>query len=268
VRSFQECFRGIILIGFALLLIKLLVSEKLANFVSPKMHIYIYFALFIFLLLGFILILSSVSEKTGHECGCGSDHNVPKTIYGSIFFYGLFLFPLVTGFLFSDHVLTGEAALKRGHKYGDGIFSSASEKNIQVPQSDPNLTSLVTQKTIHLTDKNFLPVLDLLESNLPHFIGKTVQMEGFVYREHDFPKEQIVVARFGVSCCTADAVVFGMAANGDVLQSLPTDTWIRITGKINELTYNNQELPVIVDPMVKKIEVPARPYVYDTYPTD
>ncbi|MGG3574592.1 TIGR03943 family protein [Bacillus gobiensis] len=262
MNQFHAFFRGIILVGFALLLIKLIVSEKLANFISPKMHIYVYIALFIFLLLGFILILSSSSEKNAHQCGCAGDHNVPKTIFGSIFVYSLFIFPLVTGFLFSDHILTNDAAIKRGHKYGEGIFSSTSNGN---PPSDPNLTSLEAKKIILLTNENFLPVLDQIERNLQHFVGKKVQLEGFVYREPDFTKDQIVVARFGVSCCTADAVVFGMAANGNSLQSLPNDTWIRVKGTIDVLHYNDSELPVIVDPTIEKIDPPSHPYVYDTY---
>ncbi|QHE62717.1 DUF1980 domain-containing protein [Rossellomorea vietnamensis] len=49
---FHTYIRGIILLGYALLLLKLFLTFNLQYFIAPRMNGYLYFALGIFLLLG------------------------------------------------------------------------------------------------------------------------------------------------------------------------------------------------------------------------
>jgi len=93
-------------------------------------------------------------------------------------------------------------------------------------------------------------------------IGKTVTTKGFVYREKEFMQNQIIVARFGITCCVADASVYGMMAKGDVA-ALPKDKWVQVTGKIEETQYNGEDIPVIKIEQLSKITPPKQPYVFD-----
>ena len=75
-------------------------------------------------------------------------------------------------------------------------------------------------------------------------------------------QNQIIVARFGITCCVADASVYGMMAKGEVA-SLPKDKWVQVTGKIDQTQYNGETIPVIKINQLSKITAPQQPYVFD-----
>ena len=93
-------------------------------------------------------------------------------------------------------------------------------------------------------------------------IGKTVTTKGFVYREKNFVQDQILVARFGITCCVADASVYGIMAKGKVA-NLPKDKWIQVTGTIEQTIYDGSSIPIIKIHQYKKIPELKNPYVYD-----
>ena len=67
-----------------------------------------------------------------------------------------------------------------------------------------------------MNDELYVPMMNIIQENLPSMIGKTVTTKGFVYRENNFMQNQIIVARFGITCCVADASVYGIMAKGNV----------------------------------------------------
>ncbi|WP_409340323.1 TIGR03943 family putative permease subunit [Paenibacillus sp. MBLB4367] len=110
--------------------------------------------------------------------------------------------------------------------------------------------------------------VDLFSNN---FLGKKIELSGFVYRENDMKPEQFVIARFGVSCCSADASPFGVMVESAMAINLPKDSWVKIKGIIGKTTYNQNEIMKIDAQSVAKIKAPNSPYVYpnpdfyDTY---
>lgn len=60
--SFHHLIRGIILIGFMLLLFKLLLTGNITLLIAPKMIRFIYFTLFVLLILGVLLIIRGTSD--------------------------------------------------------------------------------------------------------------------------------------------------------------------------------------------------------------
>lgn len=69
---------------------------------------------------------------------------------------------------------------------------------------------LLEQPKISINDTDYIPVMNIIENNTDQFIGKKIEVNGFVYREKGFKDNQFVVARFGISCCAADASVYGL----------------------------------------------------------
>ncbi|WP_120119243.1 hypothetical protein [Bacillus terrae] len=51
-------------------------------------------------------------------------------------------------------------------------------------------------------------ILDIFYDQQHLFVGKEVEITGFVYKEPEFKENQLVIARFGISCCYADALVY------------------------------------------------------------
>ncbi|WP_026567127.1 TIGR03943 family putative permease subunit [Bacillus sp. UNC41MFS5] len=293
--SFHHLIRGIILIGFMLLLFKLLLTNNISLLIAPKMIRFIYFTLFICLILGVLLIIRGTSGKDhSYHCDCDGDHAYPSSFSKSVFLYLLFIIPITTGFLFSNNVLGSSVAMNRTIILG---ASSQPPKQNKTSNNSPKLPSSsnsnktttstntqsvldnqpepLTQKeydalknkilnanSINIDDNQYVNVMNIIQDNLNALIGKTVTTKGFVYREKEFMQNQIIVARFGITCCVADATVYGMMVNGEVA-ALPKDKWVQVTGKIGQTQFNGETIPVIKINQLSKITAPQQPYVFD-----
>ncbi|WP_420490030.1 TIGR03943 family putative permease subunit [Neobacillus vireti] len=283
------------MIGFMLLLFKLLLTNNISLLIAPKMIRFIYFTLFICLILGVLLIIRGTSGKDhSSHCNCDGDHTYPSSFGKSMFLYLLFIIPITTGFLFSNNVLGSSVAMNRTIKLGSGSQAprqtkilnnsakGASSSNTTQTASATNTQSVLdnqpeplTQKeydalknkllkanNINIDDNQYVNIMNIIQDNLSAMIGKTVTIKGFVYREKEFMQNQIIVARFGITCCVADASVYGMMAKGDVA-ALSKDKWVQITGKIGQTQFNAETIPVIKISQLSKITAPKQPYVFD-----
>ena len=129
--SFHHLIRGIILIGFMLLLFKLLLTNNISLLIAPKMIRFIYFTLFICLILGVLLIIRGTSGKDhSYHCDCDGGHTYPSSFGKSVFLYLLFIIPITTGFLFSNNVLGSSVAMNRTIKLGATSQPSEQKKII------------------------------------------------------------------------------------------------------------------------------------------
>ncbi|WP_221568057.1 TIGR03943 family protein [Alkalihalobacillus sp. TS-13] len=115
---------------------------------------------------------------------------------------------------------------------------------------------------IIVTDDNYATLVDTLSIFLNEFQGKTIEIEGFVYRESDMNQDEFVIARFMMTCCSADTSVIGTMAKGTELHTIEDDQWVRVTGSISKTKYNDSTIPLIQVTDVERIESPESPYVY------
>ncbi|MEH7086465.1 TIGR03943 family protein, partial [Neobacillus drentensis] len=277
---------------------KLLLTGNITLLIAPKMIRFIYFTLFVLLTLGIILIIRGTSEqKSTNQCDCEGEHSYPTSIGKSLFLYLLFIIPITTGFLFANNVLDSSVAMNRTIKLGasssdtNQIKTIKNNKNTEKTNStsDKNKTSstvnnknnfdnqpepltekeykklktdMLRTKNININDQLYVPMMSIIQDNLQDMIGKTVSTKGFVYREKNFMQNQIIVARFGISCCVADASVYGMMAKGNVT-ALPKDKWVQVTGVIAQTQFDGGTIPIIKIKQISKIAAPKQPYVFD-----
>ena len=290
--SFHHLIRGIIMIGFMLLLFKLLLTNNISLLIAPKMIRFIYYTLFICLILGVLLIIRGTSGTDhSYHCDCDGDHTYPSSFSKSVSLYLLFIIPITTGFLFSTNVLGSSVAMNRPIKLGASSQPHKQNKTLnnspKLPSPSKTTTSTKTQSvldnqpdaltekeydalknkilkanTINIEDSQYVNIMNIIQDNLNAMIGKTVTTKGFVYREKEFMQNQIIVARFGITCCVADASVYGMMAKGEVT-ALPKDKWVQVTGKIEQTQFNGETIPVIKINQLSKITAPQQPYVFD-----
>lgn len=294
--SNHHLIRGIILVGFMLLVLKLLLTNNITLLIAPKMNPFLYFTLFVFLLLGVLLFLRGTSEDNTHyDCGCGGEHSYPISKGKSLFLYSIFIIPIITGLLFADHVLGSSVAKNRSLILGadsHDISSKQAEKDLKDldrnksinEQSQPNslpkpsssempdpisqaeytslTTKLIQSASITVTDAYYVPMMNIIQENLEKMNGKTITIQGFIYREKNFFQDQIVIARYGITCCVADASVYGMMAKGNI-SNLPKDKWIQVTGTIDQTLFDGATIPMIHIQEYKMIPSPAQPYVFD-----
>ncbi|MFC3885991.1 TIGR03943 family putative permease subunit [Bacillus songklensis] len=292
---FHTFLRGIILAGYTLFFFKLLVTNQIIYFISPKMKPFLDFTAIVLLILGIFQIIKGTSaNQKDVGCSCCEGHHPPGNTLRSFLYYSLFIIPIITGFLFADHTLNSAVAEKRQIQFGtlhaqkinqvkkeDNTASkgdtkekensasrsrSINDKSQQQSMTEQEYESLkktlLSQRKIMMNDDKYIPILDIIEENLPEFAGKEIETAGFVFRENGFSNDQVVIARFGVVCCVADASVYGIMAKGNVAE-LKNDTWVKIRGTIDSETYNSTTVPSINIKSIEKIAEPAQPYVYD-----
>lgn len=277
-------FRGVILLGFFLLVFNLLLTGDIHYYIAPKMMPFTYLALVILFILGVMQLWRSGSEN--HDelyCNCGFNHANTGSPLQTFFLYALFILPVLTGLWFPHTVLDSSIVANRGIQYGTGLFAmpaeptstpnpSSAEQNTGEEQNEginellaemeATKTELLNSDKIIVDDERYTDIL-YFTNEFPHdFAGKEIEITGFVFKEPDFEENQFVVARFSITCCVADAVVLGLLATSENANDLGEDQWIRATGQLSTTIFDGIDLPYLHITDIEKIEQPEYPYVY------
>ena len=121
---------------------------------------------------------------------------------------------------------------------------------------------LYQEPVIYANPSLFMEIFTAIDLYLEPFMGKTIELSGFVYRQDDFSSDQFVVARFGVTCCTADALPYGVMVTLTNAKDYPNDTWVKVKGTISKTTYQGEDIILVDVKKIEKIPEPKSPYVY------
>ncbi|MFC0558208.1 TIGR03943 family putative permease subunit [Halalkalibacter alkalisediminis] len=313
--GFHAYIRGIILIGFALLMLAFIITGNITYYIAPTMMPFVYFATGVFLLLGVIQIIRSTAKGQEEEqlCDCGTDHNISGSPVTKLLIYSIFITPIVLGFVLPDKLLDSSVAANRGIQFGSGIKTdqtksaspkeSSSTSRAEAFLNDPDayfeelengsapedidgehitaedyfseegynqyydeLTEeILAQERIIVTEENYLDMMTVLDLQIDRFMGKTIEIVGFVYREPEFEDDQLVVARFGMTCCVADASVYGTMISTEDADQFENDTWVRVTGVLDKTDYHDIQIPLIQLREIEVVEQPDSPYVFPRF---
>lgn len=200
--------------------------------------------------------------------------------------YSLFVLPLGLGFFTPDTLLASNITSMKGINLSTNnymITNMPAEEIIDEPEPVPAEPSslhslfpydeytelhaklgmkLYAQDAISIQDIGFMEVLTTLDIYRENFIGKTVEISGFVYREDDMEPNQFVVSRLAMQCCSADTEPYGILANYSKGKELAKDSWIRATGVLGLTSYNDIEIMELTINRIETITQPETPYVY------
>ncbi|WP_171686691.1 TIGR03943 family putative permease subunit [Paenibacillus planticolens] len=124
---------------------------------------------------------------------------------------------------------------------------------------------LYKKDTIVVKPEIYMEILSSIDLFKQNFIGKKIELSGFVYREDNMPSNQFVVGRFAVSCCSADATPYGVMIDFPTAQTYPKDMWVKVTGTIQNGSYNDNDIFVIKATNIEKIAAPSSPYIYPNF---
>ncbi|NQX65684.1 TIGR03943 family protein [Paenibacillus alba] len=124
---------------------------------------------------------------------------------------------------------------------------------------------LYKKDTIVVKPDIYMEILSSIDLFKNNFIGKKIELTGFVYREDNMTNNQFVVGRFAVSCCSADATPYGVLIDFPTAQTYEKDMWVKVTGTIQNGSYNGNDIFIIKASQIEKTEKPASPYVYPNF---
>jgi uncharacterized repeat protein (TIGR03943 family) len=92
--------------------------------------------------------------------------------------------------------------------------------------------------------------------------GAPASLVGFVHRTPGLPSDQLLVGRFMVRCCAADAVPITFPVHYPGAAELPIDAWVEVEGSIRYAGADGVRMPFVEASAVRLVPQPARPYLY------
>jgi uncharacterized repeat protein (TIGR03943 family) len=87
--------------------------------------------------------------------------------------------------------------------------------------------------------------------------GERIELEGFVTSEGNLGADELLLTRFIVTCCVADATIAQVRVVDVPPGTFATDDWVRVTGRVYAL---GAEVLVVVD-RIEEIPIPDNPYL-------
>lgn len=244
----------------------------------------------------------STQKESHHDChhddhSCHHDHGDTPLNTKKIIAYFIIMFPLATGFFLSPKVLDASIADKKGAMlmlsnqkqkntlggetnpqkdeqninsqeeisgYDDSADSIKLEEEMIISEEEYNelVKQLELKNMIEMNDYVYAAYYDEIGMDVDKYIGKKIKLKGFVYKEKDLSQNQLVLSRFLITHCVADASIIGFLTEFSEAPSLDNDTWIEAEGVLDVTTYNGTELPLIRITGWKKINEPETPYLY------
>lgn len=121
---------------------------------------------------------------------------------------------------------------------------------------------LLARQTLRITDEDFLDSMLIISAYLDDFVGRHVDFCGFVFHDGTMAENELAVARIAVTCCLADASVYGLLVRAPDLPLPPNDAWVRVQGRIQKTRFIEEDIPLILADSLEVIPAPEQPYVY------
>lgn len=281
--TFHYLFRSVLLASFSFLIVRLVQVGSLHYYIAPRTELYVKLAALVLFLLAVCLAYISLRGLNTHT-NCGCNHKPSPSISKSILMYSLFVLPLGLGFFTPDTLLASNITSMKGINLSTNNYMKTNMPAEEIidehaPAEPSSLHSLFpydeytelhaklgmklyTQDVISIQDIGFMEVLTTLDIYRENFIGKTVEISGFVYREDDMEPHQFVVSRLAMQCCSADTEPYGILATYSNGKELAKDSWIRATGVLGLTSYNDIEIMELTINRIETITQPETPYVY------
>lgn len=161
---------------------------------------------------------------------------------GQAWVLGAFLLPVVLVLALPPATLSSFAASKRSAFVGSGVSASAED----IATGDLTLIDVAAAQTTREGQRA-----------LAKRAGEPVDFVGFVTREASTPADELLLTRFIVSCCVADATITQVRVVGVTPGEFEVDQWVRVRGTIYPL---GREILVDAD-TVEEAPRPGTPYL-------
>ncbi|KKK36493.1 hypothetical protein WQ57_18930 [Mesobacillus campisalis] len=292
---FQQFIRAVVLAAFAVFFIQLHYTGEITKYINPKYNLMSQIAAVVFILFFFVQLFRTFEnnhdQHTHCPPGCTHDHGYSASWAKKLVNYSIILFPLMTGYGLSPALLDSSIAAKKGtvlpqaNGVGNKRIGEDRESQGSAAETDPNL---IQDNEAVLPNNNFfskekydeemkkLEGLDVIQMendiysayfeaismDPKEYIGRKIKVSGFVYKEEGLDGNQLVLSRFLITHCVADASIIGLLAEFKEAGEFKQDTWLEMEGTIGVTVFNGVEIPLIKANKWEVIAEPSEPYIY------
>jgi putative membrane protein len=92
--------------------------------------------------------------------------------------------------------------------------------------------------------------------------GRPADIVGFVFHDPDQPLDGFMVARYVLTCCTADSNGVGLPVVWSGGAALKPDSWVRVQATLGSVELNGRREPALIATNVEPVAQPVPPYLY------
>jgi uncharacterized repeat protein (TIGR03943 family) len=172
------------------------------------------------------------------------------TLFPPGFSSALLLATAIIGLLFTPRVFASQAALQRG--VTDSLGATRSQPQAFRSSVRPEERSLLDW----VRTLNVYPEPDA-------YTGQKVKLQGFVIHPPELPQKYLLLSRFVITCCAADAYPVGLPVKlTQNRQVYPPDTWLEVQGQMITENLGGKRQLAIQASSLKPISEPKNPYDY------
>lgn len=171
------------------------------------------------------------------------------TLFPPGFSSGLLLTTAILGLVITPRVFTSQAALQRG--VTDYLGATRSQPQAFRGSRQPEERSLVDW----VRTLNVYPEPDA-------YTGQKVKVQGFVIHPAELPEQYLLLSRFVITCCAADAYPVGLPVKTQNRKAYPADTWLEVEGQMSTENLGGKRQLTIQASSLKQIQEPQNPYGY------
>ncbi len=239
--------------AWGVLMLKYWLEGKLSLLIHPNyfgLVIVTGFALLIIAAVKILQLLAQVRQPTSRNAP-----TMPVVAHISLFppgwSSGLLLTAAILGLLITPKVFASDKAMQRGVTES-ALLTRAQPQAFRSASKPEERTLIEWVRTL-----NVYPEPDA-------YTGQKVKVQGFVVQPPDMPSQYILISRFVITCCAADAYPVGLPVKlKEDRKAYPADTWLEVQGQmITETLNGKRQLTIEASSPLKKIAQPANPYYY------
>jgi uncharacterized repeat protein (TIGR03943 family) len=162
----------------------------------------------------------------------------------------LLIVTAILGLVITPKVFASQTAIQRG------VTDSVSLTRAQ-PQSFRSVSNPAERSLIEwVRTLNVYPEPDA-------YTDQAVKVQGFAVHPTDLPPQYLMITRFVITCCAADAYPVGLPVKlKENRTAYPADSWFEVEGKMITETFKGKRQLTIEANSLKKIPKPNNPYFY------
>ena len=248
----KKRFLGIICLLYAGIIIYVVLSNNIKNYLAPQMQIYLKVAIVPLLIMGMVLCFNN---KISYE------FKITDLIL---------LLPLFMLILAGNGRLTSSFASNRTSNFRKNtkLVTTPTETKEQIQEPQP----------VELTgDNKFIPDFEIIDANynelanyityppkLDNLINKKIRVSGLSLKQASYlPSNYTMIGKYAISCCAADAEFIGFILDYDK-SKIDNNTWYEVEGILKESEdVNGYTIMVIEVENLKEIkESKQEQYIY------
>lgn len=180
--------------------------------------------------------------------------NLPDTRHITLFPPGLssalLLLTAILGLVITPRAFASQTALQRG-----------VTEVLQATRSQPQ----AFRSSIRSDERSLIDWVRTLNvyPEPDAYSGQKVKVRGFVIHPSELPPEYLLLSRFVITCCAADAYPVGLPVKlTQNRQAYPQDSWLEVEGEMITQDLQNKRQLTIKASSLKPIQEPQNPYEY------